>query len=102
MQDGAPAHRAKHTQEVEDSFSITRLEWPASSPDLNPIETLWHTMKHRLDNLPRRPTTVPQMVEALRTMWTELQASTDPLPHIISMPVRIKAVIAANGGYTKY
>jgi len=80
VQDGAPAHRAKHTREVEDNFAITRLEWPASSPDLNPIETLWRTMKHRLDNLPHRPTTVSQMVEALRAMWAELQASTDTLP----------------------
>ena len=83
MQDGAPAHWAKHTQAKEKKLGIIRLEWLASSPDLNPIETLWRTMKRRLSNLPTRPTTVPQMVTALQTMWVELNSQTDTLPHIL-------------------
>ena len=38
MQDGAPAHRAKHTLDTEEEHGLIRLDWPAVSPDLNPIE----------------------------------------------------------------
>lgn len=85
MQDGAPAHRAKHTQAKVKKLGIIRLEWLASSPDLNPIETLWRTMKRRLSNLSTRPTTVPQMVTALQTMFVELNSQTDTLPHILCL-----------------
>ena len=51
IQDGAPAHRAKNTQLEEKNLGIIHLEWPASSPDLNPIETLWCTMISHLYNL---------------------------------------------------
>ena len=40
MQDSAPAHRSKATLVAEKELRIMRLEWPASSPDLNPIEAI--------------------------------------------------------------
>ena len=102
MQDGAPAHRAKNTQAEETKHGINRLDWPACSPDLNPIETVWRILKKRLQDLPVRPTTIPQMITVLRTVWAELDPQVDTLPHVLSMPSRLQAVIAANGGHTKY
>ena len=102
MQDGVPAHRAKSTREFEEKNRVVRLEWPASSPDLNPIETVWRNMKARLDRLPVRPTTVTEMTQEIQAMWRNLDPKVDTLPYIQSMPTRIKAVIAANGGHTKY
>ncbi|KAL2400280.1 hypothetical protein ABEF93_006854 [Exophiala dermatitidis] len=45
MQDNAPAHAAKRTIEELLERRVQLIWWPANSPDLNPIETVWKWMK---------------------------------------------------------
>lgn len=45
MHDGAPAHRAKVTKEWFAGHNIELFHHPPSSPDLNPIENIWHLIK---------------------------------------------------------
>ncbi len=40
QQDLAPAHTAKGTKSRFNDHGVTMLDWPANSPDLNPIENL--------------------------------------------------------------
>ncbi len=53
QQDLAPAHTAKSTKSWLNDHSVGVLDWPANSPDLNPIDNLWSIVKRKMRN--KRP-----------------------------------------------
>ncbi|KAI2644721.1 Transposable element Tcb1 transposase [Labeo rohita] len=97
--DLAPAHSAKTTGKWFTDHGITVLNWPANSPDLNPIENLWDIVKRKLRDA--RPNTLDELKAAIEASWASI---TPQQCHrlIASMPRRIEAVISAKGFRTKY
>ncbi|KAI6658778.1 hypothetical protein LOD99_15103 [Oopsacas minuta] len=100
MQDGAPAHTANVTQQwCSEKFPRfwKKGEWPANSPDLNPIENLWGILYERLDEM-GQVTTIQALIANLETAWKTI--SPNLLRNLVNgMPNRMKLVLERGGDY---
>ncbi|GFY04461.1 transposable element Tcb1 transposase [Trichonephila clavipes] len=101
MDDNARLHHANIVDECLQSEDITRMYWPAYSPDLNPIEHVWDMLGRRIATRQPPPTCLPELRRALLDDWCSIpQDQIDNL--ILSMPRRCKACIASSGRHTPY
>ena len=80
---------------------IEPMDWPAYSPDLNPIEELWDYPKRRIRNHLNPPRTLADLQQAVMAEWGTLRLQFINR-YIQSMRQRCNDIIAARGGYTHY
>ncbi len=86
---------------LEHDNEFTLLKWPPQSPDLNPIEHLWDVVEREIHIMDVQPTNLQQLRHAIMSIWTKI--SEECLQHLVeSMPRRIKAVLKAKGGPSRY
>lgn len=98
MEDGASSHTARQTQWFRSQVGLISLPWCPSSPDLNPNENIWGKIKKKLNALRVRPKKQDEVRAAIDDAWDSITFE-EILELIDSMPARVQAVIAAQGGH---
>lgn len=98
QQDGAPSHRSRRTQQwLVDHFPdvILKGDWPAASPDINPIENIWGILKPKVNAVAH--TSLRSLRVALNREWGNLPIEVINKT-IDGWPDRVKRMISARGG----
>ena len=99
--DNAPIHRENVVKVWKERNELKCLEWPAQSPDLNPIENLWMILKRRISARDPLAKTVKELKAVVQEEWKTIPV--DDVKNLVkSMPKRAKLVIKAKGFGTKY
>ncbi|KAL0194495.1 hypothetical protein M9458_008067, partial [Cirrhinus mrigala] len=94
MQDNTRPHVAGVCQQFLQDEGIDAMDWPACSPDLNPIEHIWDIMSRSIHQCHVAPQTVQELADAL------VQETIRHLSR--SMPRHCREAIQASEGHTHY
>ena len=101
MEDGAPVHCNKICEERRQNHQLEKLNWPANSPNLNPIENVWRMLKDVVQHGKECSRNLEVLKVVLEREWN-LVSDTKLLQLCHSMLSRLQVVIDANGGHTRW
>ena len=105
LQDGDPVQKSKQSRLAYDALKCSIFDIPARSPDLNPIENLFHNVRRELFKQAKERRIeketyddfVERVMDTIRSMPMDVIDKT-----IASLPKRMSAVIATKGDRSKY
>ena len=100
MQDNDPKHTANNTKQWLKDKSINWWKTPAESPDLNPIENLWHELKEFIRR-EAKPKTKDELIDGIQQFWATVDQATCS-KYIGHLRKVIPKVIELQGAATGY
>ena len=101
QQDNAPIHVSRHSEAYFSDKNVVLMDWPALSPDLNPIENLWGIVARQVYGQDKQYDSKVSLTGAIMKSWSKID--DQPVKSLIgSMKNRCTEVIAAKGRKTKY
>lgn len=99
QQDNDPKHTSRVAKEYFEENEIELLDWPAQSPDMNPIETLWSIIKEKLvDFIPKNK---DDLKEKILEIWSGISEETTK-KLALSFKKRAKMLFKAEGKHIRY
>lgn len=105
VQDNSPIHTAQIVQQwFQNHEDIQLLNWPAKSPDLNPIENLWGIMVREWEDVEDGPNirTADALDRHVNSVWERLRGRSVCENLVRSMRERLQTTINTGGLWTKY
>jgi hypothetical protein len=101
LQDNAKPHVGKFALQWYAEMGIQRIQVPARSPDLNPMENLWAILTNSVYEGGRQYLTTQALEEAVVDAWC--CSSEEQMRKLaLSMQERCEGVVKANGGWIQY
>lgn len=101
QQDNASVHVSNSTKAWFTTNKIKVLQWPACSPDCNPMENLWGILTRKVYSENKQYSSIQELKKSILSAWEGIEVET--LEDLVkSMENRIFIVINKNGGYTGY
>ncbi|KAE8903044.1 hypothetical protein PF003_g12711 [Phytophthora fragariae] len=76
QQDNATIHTSRETTAFFEEQGVQVMDWPARSPDLNPIENLWAIMSRDVYRDGRQYDSVASLTKALHTACNNISSET--------------------------
>jgi transposase len=77
------------------------MDWPAQSPDLNPIEHVWSILKRCLNLYSTPPKNLHELWNRVQEVYATI--TIDECQRLYaSMPTRIAVVLEAKGRWTSF
>ena len=102
MQDNDPKHTSRRAQAFFEEHNINWWRTPPESPDLNPIEDLWHELKFFLESKVK-PRNKHKLMEGIKKFWRKKitpEKCAKYIDHVLHKA--IPALVEAEGAATKY
>lgn len=101
QQDNAPIHSSNETKQWLTRNKINSMDWPACSPDLNPVENIWSFIVRKIYAQNKQYATVNELKNAITKAWDAIPQSIIK-NYVVSMPNRIFDVITNKGSRINY
>ena len=79
--------------------TLTVMDWPSQSPDLNIIEAVWDHLDRERNK--RQPKSKEELWEVLKEAWYNIPDDYFRKLHD-SLPKTVQDALSAKGGHTKY
>ena len=100
MQDNDPKHTSKRVGAWLEEQNINWWHTPPESPDINPIENLWHELKEYMRRVVK-PKTKQELVSGILEFWdtVDINKCKKYIGHLRKV---IPKIIEQNGGPTGY
>lgn len=101
QEDNAPIHTSRIAKTWRAAMGIDCLQWPAQSPDLNPIEQIWKMLKDAVQDRDPPIRHIQDLDQVLQEEWRSLDLRK--VENLVdSLPERISEVIKQKGQNTRF
>ena len=100
MQDNDPKHKSQLAKEFFEQNQRTWWKSPPESPDMNPIENVWHELKEFIQR-EAKPQNKQQLIDGIQPFWRTM-TKEKCCRHVNHIHKVIAKVIENSGNATGY